>query len=234
MSRADDLVPLFGETPDGTPPLKFRQGQIVEWDPNTGNNKVDVQGVQLVNVPMMNTGEAIALKAGHIVGLFLWGHSWFIVGRITEPGDSDFASATLDFGLITAFTSNFTIPTADTAVASAVMPCPTWARQALVSMSAVADLFNTNALAGSVFMTPVVASLSGPSIQHGYAPTGNAQLQHIQAISTTHHVLIDLPGTPGQTIAVEVRLRNNSGVLWAASAFNTAFISAAATFKSTV
>lgn len=233
MSRTDDLVPLFGGDP-GSPPLKFRQGQIVAWNPDTGQNTIDVQGVLLPDVPVMNTGEAIALKAGHVVGLVLWGHTWFIIGRITVPGDPDFASASTDFGLATGFANNFAVPqTTDATLVSATINCPTWARQAMVNMTAMIDLRNRRAAADFAWCTPKIATVTGQTSIQGFAANGAADLQDQQAVTLAHLLLVDLPGTPGQTIVCSA-LAHTIGGAWVADPFNTVFVSAAAIFKSTV
>ena len=80
----DDTAPLFDQAGPG---VRFRQGTITAWNAATGQNTVDVANGTLTDVPILNTGEAIALKAGHVVGLLGQGMTWFIIGRITPASD---------------------------------------------------------------------------------------------------------------------------------------------------
>ncbi|MEV0725998.1 hypothetical protein AB0I37_24870 [Micromonospora purpureochromogenes] len=92
MSYAsDDLTPMFGQSPG--PALGYRQGIIVFWDPVTAENTVLVGGASVDNLPILNTNEALLLTPGSVVALLTFGHSWFILGRVTIPGTPEAASA---------------------------------------------------------------------------------------------------------------------------------------------
>lgn len=109
---SDDLSSLFGG--DKGPGVGFRQGTVVQWNPTTGENTVTVAGATLQNVALMGV-TATAIHAGDHVGLLTAGTSWFIVGKITDPGDSVIPTWTAD--IVTAQT---TANTASTSAAAAL------------------------------------------------------------------------------------------------------------------
>ena len=82
----DDIVPLFQGDPSDPKPMALRQGVVQEWDPDTGENSVQVAGGTLVNIPAL-TGESMALAAGDVVALLTTGDSWLVIGKVTTPGD---------------------------------------------------------------------------------------------------------------------------------------------------
>lgn len=85
MSYAsDDLVPLLAPPPQAG--VGFRQGTILTFNPVTGANTIDVAGVTLTDLPILNTSDAANLNPGDIVGILTTGPSWFIAGRIIAPG----------------------------------------------------------------------------------------------------------------------------------------------------
>ncbi|MEU7807889.1 hypothetical protein AB0B18_15695 [Micromonospora chalcea] len=95
MSYApDDLAPLLARpTPTGN---GFRQGIIRAWNPATAENTVEVDGVLIDNLPVLNTNEALLLTPGDVVGILTTGgaaRSWAILGRLTIPGTPAAASA---------------------------------------------------------------------------------------------------------------------------------------------
>lgn len=92
--RTDDLVPLFTAPPAAG--VGYRQGTIVSWDPTTAANVVDVDGVLIDNLSILNTNEALQLAEGDVVGILTTGQaasSWAILGRLTIPGTAAAASA---------------------------------------------------------------------------------------------------------------------------------------------
>jgi len=93
---SDDLAPLLVKqqaTAGGGLAVGFRQGVVREWDPTTAANVVEVGGVRMTNLPILNTNEALLLGPDSVVGILTAGSSWFILGRITVPGTPAAASA---------------------------------------------------------------------------------------------------------------------------------------------
>lgn len=94
MTRADDLVDLFAAAPAGPgQPITYRQGTVLEWNPRTAENTVRVGSTDLVNLPILNTGEAALLTAGATVGIMVAGSTMAILGRLTIPGTPEAVTA---------------------------------------------------------------------------------------------------------------------------------------------
>ncbi|GAA2817536.1 alanine-zipper protein [Kribbella solani] len=73
-------------TTDTGPAAHIRQGTVESWDGATGNNVLRVAGGQLLNVPSL-TAESASLQAGDVVNLLSAGNKWFLLGKVTTPGD---------------------------------------------------------------------------------------------------------------------------------------------------
>jgi hypothetical protein len=92
--RADDLTDLFLPSPPASSQdLRFRQGVVVAWNQETAENVVHVGGTDLVNLPVLNTSEAISLSPGDVVGIIVAGSTMAVLGRLTIPGTPAAASA---------------------------------------------------------------------------------------------------------------------------------------------
>lgn len=85
---SDDLAPLFAPPPAGG--VGYRQGIIRAWNPATAENTVEVDGVLIDDLSILNTNnDALPLAAGDSVGILTTGQSassWMILGRLTIPG----------------------------------------------------------------------------------------------------------------------------------------------------
>lgn len=222
---SDNLAPLFD---DGQPSARIRQGTILTWDPANGNNTVDLAGGVLTNVGILNTGEAIALKAGHVVGLLGQGSTWFILGRVTMPGDPQFASASVAFASDSAFTSNFTVPNALATRASVSLPVPSWADEAAVIATATASVLNRTAVDDYCFLTTLIDGFGG--IASGSTFNKVSEWQSFQNLTANYS---DVVTSPGATISVVAQLGTNNGTSWVADTGNRCALSAIAIFRST-
>jgi len=84
----DDLVPVLAAQP--APGLGYRQGVLRAWNTVNAENTVDVGGMLVDNLPILNTNnDALQLAAGDVVGILTTGaaaSSWMILGRVTMPG----------------------------------------------------------------------------------------------------------------------------------------------------
>lgn len=224
----DDLSTLFGQTGPG---VRFRQGTILEWDSESGANSVDLAGGTLTNVPILNTGEAIALKAGHVVGLLGQGTSWFIIGRVTPPGSPDFAGSSVAFDGAFALVQTFGITSSRVTKAVATLAVPSWADQALVWVTASAILGNVNASATLVDLYAGVDLSTGIAGRAPFAPLGAANYADTGTVVSHCQAVIN---NPGPTIACKADLQIVLGSNWASSANQYAGISATAIYRSTV
>lgn len=224
----DDLVPLLSQGPG--PGLRFRQGEVVTWNSNTGENVIQVGGAFFENVPILNTGEAIALKAGHIVGLLAFQSSYWILGRITVPGQSDFASASVAFGGEGASEGGFAITTTHTDHVTDTMPVPDWADEAIVLCTVNAVAANSSASVFFVNIQAAIDGIGGGSSQFGVAALGDASLNYVNSGSASAQRRIT---NPGPTISLAGRVWVDSGTI-PATANNHANLDAIAIFRSTV
>lgn len=226
----DNLASLFDQ---GQPGVRFRQGTVVAWNATTGANTIDVGGGTLTDVPILNTGEAIALKAGHIVGLLGQGSAWFIIGRITPSGDPNFASASVAFGSGSTTVINFALVVTYATKASVVLTVPSWADEAAVIATATTSIANpiTTGSGDYARMRIIIGPNTGGETTHGFAPQiGAGYAQYYQALTASHSYVVP---NPGPTLTVAAQIRSN-GADWAAHPDNTVALSAMAIFRSTV
>ena len=223
---SDDTAALFDKPGPG---VRFRQGTVTAWDPATGQNTVDVAGGTLTDVPILNTGEAIALKAGHVVGLLGQGMTWFIIGRITPASDPSFAGASLSFAADTAQATNFALSTVLVSKASVALPVPAWADEAAVMVVGTCTLINPRPAADFASCAVFIDGVSGPGIQQGFDINAVADHGDMQSMAVSSSRVL-VPG--GATITCDFQIRSQ-GASWAAQSANIAGVSAIATFRST-
>lgn len=67
-------------------PAQYRQGVVASWNNSTGANTIRVAGGELANVAAL-TAESANLQAGDVVALLSAGDRWFVLGKVTTPGD---------------------------------------------------------------------------------------------------------------------------------------------------
>lgn len=218
---SDNLAALFGAS---TPGMRLRQGTITSWDANNGNNTVDLAGGTLTNVGILNTGEAIALKAGHVVALIGQGSTWFIIGRVTMPGDPQFASASLAFGSALDFRTNFAQPATFTQQAVKTIAVPAWADEAAVTVMSSVSLVNSTAARQQALAYAGINGATGSAMSLGLDAGGSFPMGALAAFNTM--VLT----APGPTITVQAYADCTAAL--AASPFNVATVNAIAIFRS--
>lgn len=191
--RSDDLAPLLVPPPQNG--LSFRQGEVITFNSATGANSIDVGGTTLVDVPMLNSGEAVALKAGHIVALLTWKSSWWILGRVTLPGSDQFASASVLLESAGDWQTDFTLNTTQTARASVRTAVPPWATRVSVFAVSHGNADNTTAV------DAMLNIMSRIDTQSGVWRIGGQQSQMVFAgqqagqVSSAVNDTIDNPGT---------------------------------------
>ncbi|MCW6008509.1 hypothetical protein K1W54_28790 [Micromonospora sp. CPCC 205371] len=95
MSYAgDDLTPLL--VPTEAANVGFRQGVVLAWNQQTGENQILVGGSPLTNLPMLNISDALLLAPGDVVSILTFGHgakSMAVLGRFAVPGTPQALSA---------------------------------------------------------------------------------------------------------------------------------------------
>lgn len=230
MGVSDDLTSLFGLPPVGA---QLGQGEILTWDSLTGANTIAWAGSVLTDVPVLNTAEAITFKAGHIVVLLGQGNSWFIIGRVTKPGDPAFASASVGFAAKNGQFTNFGLTTSLVNDAFVTLSVPSWADEVAILAVGSCTLVNTTATADFASCAVFIDGVTGPGVQCGFAPIGDATIKnnHVGTMTASSTRIYTVTG--GSTIQADLRIRSQTNP-WAASATNIAEISAMAIFRSTV
>lgn len=227
---SSDLSSLF---PPAAAGAQLGQGTIQTWDPLTGSNTVAWAGGLLTDVPILNTAEAITFKPGHVVVLLGGGNSWFIIGRVTAPGDPNFASASVGFSAKNGQATNFALTTVVAPKTSCTLDVPEWADEAAILAVGSCTLVNSTAAADFAAAAVFIDGVTGPGIQQGYAPIGDATIKnnHVGAMTASSARVYSVVG--GSTILCETQIRSVNAN-WAAHATNIAEISAMAIFRSTV
>jgi len=219
----DNLAPLL--TSSDKDAVRFRQGTILAWDSDTGENTIDVAGATLTDVPILNTGEAIALDVGDVVGLLLQGLTWFIIGRVTPANDPQFASNSMWFTTDTGTSTNFGLSTSLSTVASVNLVFPPWVGQAIITVTGWVSLANTRAASDfAQAQCSIEFAGSGAAIQHGFGPAASADNQHVQAISAGYSAIVNNP-SPSVSCTIDARA---VGAAWSTVSSNLASITATA------
>lgn len=220
----DDLSTLFDS---GQPAVRFRQGTITAWDTDTGTNTVDMAGGTLTNVPILNTGEAIALKAGHVIVLMGLGLSWFIIGRVTPPNDPNFAAASVAFGSAGAQVTGFSLSMTLTVKASSnELVVPDWADEAIVFVGGHMHASNTTASRDTLSFQVGCQGGNGGGITQTVEAGWPA---HAAAVS--RNLFTGLSG--GETLQITGEARSGAAA-FGVTGSNAMFIHAIAVYKSNV
>lgn len=226
------LVGLFSDalTKD-TDVLRLRKATVQSWDQGTGENTLLFNGSVLTNVPILNTGEAIALQPGHVVALAVTGNSAFILGRITKPGSADFGSAAIGFDTVGFSVSNFSVPGSGglVLIGQTTLQVPEWADQAAVMVTATGGMRNPTAAADTGFLTVGVNGGSGGSYGQPIAAGASNPVY-----ASSHNLMTGLTTVGSKALAVEANVAHSTAGTWAASASNSVFVHAIAMFRSTV
>lgn len=80
------IAPLIAAGADGEQ-VQYRQGIVRAWNPETGDNTIEVAGGILTDLPFLSTVEALATQVGDVVGVLTVRSQWWIIGRIqVTPG----------------------------------------------------------------------------------------------------------------------------------------------------
>ncbi|HEY9415884.1 MAG TPA: hypothetical protein VIQ30_14065 [Pseudonocardia sp.] len=81
-----DLSTLFQGDPSAPSQGSIRQGVVEAWNPDTGENSVQIAGGTIVNIPSL-TAEAAEVVAGDVVAVWTSGDRALVLGKVTTPGD---------------------------------------------------------------------------------------------------------------------------------------------------
>jgi len=91
--RSEDLAWVISGPRPESPAVGYHQGVVTEWNPVTGENKVDVNGTTMTNLAIAHAGEARVIQVGSVVGIRTYGASWYIEGVIVRPGTMEARTA---------------------------------------------------------------------------------------------------------------------------------------------
>lgn len=222
--RADDLAPLLAAA--GRPDVGFHSGRVLTWDTDTGANTIDVAGAVLADVPILNTGEAIALRAGHVVALLRFKSSYFILGRVTMPGTDQFASASVHFWGANSEALGWGVNEAwNTRVYNDVYG-PAWADEVILFITTHAGVYSTSTNHRYLECRTVIDGLIGPDMLVGAPPNEGVS---ISSGLTVRRIRGDYDTNP---VRVEGQFRVQSGTIPANGA-TKALITGMALFRAT-
>lgn len=225
----DDLTPLV--LPRQKEALGFHQGVIQAWNSETGQNTVNIAGAFVNDLPILNTGEAIVLKVGHVVAILRFRSTYFILGRITIPQDPQFAGASVAFGSAGAEGIGFGVTTTMMAIVGFNMPVPSWADEAVVFVSGFCNMRNTRAVADYLTFEVGVEGGSGGGAIQGFAANGAADLGMDHSIHASTRNLLDAAQLADGIINLQGRAQA-SGANWLADPANYMVIHGIAIFRS--
>lgn len=224
MIGASDLAPLIGAARSQTSDVGFRQGTVLSWDGANGTNSVEVGGVTVQNIPVLNLGDFTILERGDVVALLRFQTTYFILGRVIPPSSPDVNRATLGFAQSTGFASSLTLTPTATALASTTIAVPEWADEVLLTVLATVSAQNT-AATDDILMCTAYANGANGATMLSQAGAGNRVSQAA--------IAVNLVTNPGATITAEVRGQTNSGFAntWTGDAFTVAYVTAQAIFR---
>lgn len=229
--NSDDLTP-FLKASNGKPEVGFHQGRVMAWNQNTSKNTISMAGAVLSDVPILNGTEPLILKEGDIVGMLRFKTSYFILGRIMVPGQTEVGSLPgLQQG-VGASERSFPLSVDDSNVAQAVIQVPEWANQALVMCTANATIHNPDANHRFVYLAATVSGGFGGEM---YASINPGDYQNISAATQylmgaeSYDVGLDGPIPLGSQITVAAMMRASDTI--EPSVFSIASVHATVTFR---
>lgn len=80
------LIAEAGRGPSGSEDLSDYTGQIVSWDESSGTNVVRVNGTEIPNMRVIQSGIGLSYQNGDVVNILRRGTQWFILGKVGAPG----------------------------------------------------------------------------------------------------------------------------------------------------
>ncbi|WP_133850815.1 hypothetical protein [Labedaea rhizosphaerae] len=129
----------------GAQPIGYRQGLIVQYNPQTGENVVRVAGVDLVNLPTLVQGYGTVLRVGMPVGVLIVGSQMVILGRLAIPdGVNNVNVPFVTYAQSQA--TNFAVGTTAADVVSVQFQVPDWANSVNFGMGSSGYVFNSATL----------------------------------------------------------------------------------------
>lgn len=210
MSGAGDLAPLIGAGLAGNSDVGFRQGVVTAWDAAAGTNAVEIGGVTVRNLPVLNLGDFTILQPGDVVGLLRFTQTYFILGRVIPPSAPDVNRATTDYDSGYDGTTGWALSTSMATKATVTFTPPSWAGEASLFVGIMAQAVNSTPNLDFMQIQPFVNGDNLPGITS--VASGNNGSAFSTAVAATTI-------TPNGPITVDGRALSVNAA-WAASGSN--------------
>lgn len=95
-SPEDGLAEQLAAPPDPVEAeVGFHQGKVIAFNLDTGENTIRIKGVDFADLPVMNVTDSAGLVPGMIVGVLRIRSTYFVIGRIANPGSAQFGDITV-------------------------------------------------------------------------------------------------------------------------------------------
>lgn len=153
MQGAADLAPIIAAAQQGTPDVGFRQGTVISWDSSTSSNAVEIGGVVVRDLTVLNLGDFTILQPGDVVGLLRYRTTYFILGRVIPPSAPQTDRSVFDYDASGQSQQNYAIATTGGKFAPATITPPSWAGEVLVHATADASFNNPGTAAQYVYLS---------------------------------------------------------------------------------
>lgn len=75
--------------------IGFHQGKVIAFNLDTGANTIRVKDVDFFDLPVMNVTDSAGLLPGMVVGILRIRSTYFVLGRIANPGSAQFGDITV-------------------------------------------------------------------------------------------------------------------------------------------
>jgi hypothetical protein len=182
---------LFSPSPAGpSQDVRYRQGIIVAFDPNTLANTVLIDGEEMTNLPLLGVGESTLLVPGSIVGIIvvgdaIRGKTLAILGRFVIPNTTDATDAVslLNSQVYAAFVGTLEACSSsslgDLATVGPSVTVPIGPTGRAVVIAGAETVVSGNSVAGAYTATGTMAVwLSGSNVFQPSAAASNGIMEH--------------------------------------------------------
>lgn len=229
MASSDDISGLWQQQPPSNPAVQpFRQATVLTFDPTTGANTVNLAGAILTNLPLLNIGDTVNLKAGDTVILMKMNNTMAILGRVIQTGGTGIlTSVAVDFQSANNFASNFAISTSFVTKVSTTITVPPWANKALVTAHVYLNVSTATSVSFQA-QTVIGGSTAGiPATMNGVTPPNTVPAPGATIGFVANGQVLAFAATPG---AYTIEGQANASVAVPANAFTAIGIMATAIY----
>lgn len=75
--------------------IGFHQGKVIAFNLDTGENTIRIKDTDFFDLPVMNVTDSAGLVPGMVVGVLRIRSTYFVIGRIANPGSAQFGDLTV-------------------------------------------------------------------------------------------------------------------------------------------